>query len=88
MACWTVQRSVLHYSVDELHEARGPASSSTAASSWVGLASTVYGAMRSEGGRAKLREAASMVFEALLRDLTEGRPDCRRLSAPELGQWN
>ena len=56
------------------------ASSSTAATSWVGLASTVYGAMRSEGGRAKLREAASMVFEALLRDLTEGRPDCRRLS--------
>ena len=50
------------------------ASGSTAATSWVGLASTVYGAMRSEGGRAKLREAASMVFEAP--PLSRGLPSC------------
>ena len=53
------------------HEAWSPAK---------GLARAVLSGLRSTEGRAQLRSALSLSLGALVRDLTEGRPDCRRFA--------
>ena len=47
---------------------------------WRAYGHAVLEGMRSESGRAALRNMLRMGFSALAHDLTEGRPDCRRLS--------
>ena len=40
----------------------------------------VLTSVRSESGRSRLRDVVRMGVNALVADLTEGRPDCRRLA--------
>ena len=66
--------------------ARGPGPWPAAHEAWSpakGLARAVLSGLRSTEGRAQLRSALSLSLGALVRDLTEGRPDCRRF-APAL----
>ena len=48
--------------------------------SWSDLGRAVVANMRSDVGRSRLRELLRMSVGALVHDLTEGRPDCRRLT--------
>ena len=48
--------------------------------SWPGLARAVFSGLRSTEGRAQLRSVLRLSMGALVRDLTEGRPDCRRFA--------
>ena len=48
--------------------------------SWSDLGRAVVANMRSDAGRSRLRELLRMSVGALVHDLTEGRPDCRRLT--------
>ena len=47
---------------------------------WTQLATGVVSSLRSGEGRARLRQCLRMSVNALVHDLTEGRPDCRRLT--------
>lgn len=49
------------------------------AETWTQFAGAVVGNLRSGEGRSRLKQMFRMSMHALLHDLTEGRPDCRRL---------
>ena len=74
-------RAVLVPSDDQARCRRCEGRDATASGSplWRVLLGLLAG-VRSESGRSKLRQVARMATTAFIRDLSEGRPDCRRLS--------
>ena len=66
--------------VQQQQQGGGAAAEAQALPTWRTYGHAVLAGMRSEAGRASLRSMFRLGLSALVTDLTEGRPDCRRLS--------